>query len=156
MRILLDTNILVRWVQTSSPDHSLAVAAVESLRAGSEELLITPQNLIEFWGVATRPADVGGIGLSVERTAQETRGLQVLFTLLPEEPALFEEWLRLVESIGVHGRQVHDARIAAAMRVHGVTYLLTFNDVDFRRYPGIKVVHPRDVPPVTKEKVEQV
>jgi hypothetical protein len=42
----------------------------------------------------------------------------------------------------VSGVQVHDARIAAAMRVHGVTHLLTLNTGDFTRYPGITAVHP--------------
>ena len=32
--------------------------------------------------------------------------------------------------------------LAAAMRVHGVTHLLTLNSSDFARYPGIAAVHP--------------
>jgi hypothetical protein len=31
------------------------------------------------------------------------------------------------------------------MLAHGVLRLLTLNDRDFARYPGISVVHPRDV-----------
>jgi hypothetical protein len=38
---------------------------------------------------------------------------------------------------------VHDARLVAAMHVHGVTHLLTLNVRDFARYPGITVVHPQ-------------
>jgi predicted nucleic acid-binding protein len=45
----------------------------------------------------------------------------------------------------VAGVQVHDARLVAAMLVHGVLRLLTLNDRDFGRYSGISVVHPRDV-----------
>jgi hypothetical protein len=29
------------------------------------------------------------------------------------------------------------------MKRHGIRYLLTFNDVDFRRYEGITVVNPQ-------------
>jgi hypothetical protein len=42
--------------------------------------------------------------------------------------------------------QVHDARLVAVMRVHGLTHVLTFNPTDFTRYPGITVVRPQDVP----------
>jgi predicted nucleic acid-binding protein len=51
-----------------------------------------------------------------------------------------------VETYGVSGRQVHDARLAAVMEVHGVTHILTFNTDDFRRYPGIISVDPHAVP----------
>jgi hypothetical protein len=43
------------------------------------------------------------------------------------------------------GKNAHDARLVAAMRVHGLTHLLTFNAQDFRRYPGINVVTPGDL-----------
>ena len=51
----------------------------------------------------------------------------------------------------VIGKNAHDARLVAAMRVHGVTHLLTFNDQDFARYTGITVLTPAAVfaPPPT-------
>jgi hypothetical protein len=45
---------------------------------------------------------------------------------------------------GVIGAKVHDARLGAAMTVHGVRRLLTFNTGDFARY-GIEVVQPSAV-----------
>lgn len=45
----------------------------------------------------------------------------------------------------VVGVKVHDARLVAAMHVHGLTHLLTLDDQDFARYPGVTVVHPHDV-----------
>ncbi len=141
----LDTNILVRWVHGNAPDHSIVVSALRNLQAQGETLCITAQNLVEFWNVATRPQSVNGLGLSPERTAQEVRGLRTLFTLLPETPEILDEWLSLVESTQVQGRQVHDARIAAVMRVYGITHLLTFNAKDFARY-GVTAVEPQDVP----------
>jgi len=41
------------------------------------------------------------------------------------------------------GVKVHDARIVAAMLVHGITHVLTLDEHDFVRYPGITAVHPR-------------
>jgi predicted nucleic acid-binding protein len=45
----------------------------------------------------------------------------------------------------VSGIQVHDARIVAAMTVHQVNSILTFDLDDFARYSDITVVHPAKV-----------
>jgi hypothetical protein len=42
---------------------------------------------------------------------------------------------------GVIGSQVYDARLVAAMTVHGVGRILTFNVADFSRYP-IEILDP--------------
>ena len=68
-----------------------------------------------------------------------------LLTLLPDVPAIYPEWRRLVVAHSVSGARVHDARIVAAMNVYGVSNLPTFNGPDFTRYPGIHVVHPHDL-----------
>jgi predicted nucleic acid-binding protein len=44
----------------------------------------------------------------------------------------------------VSGKPAHDARLVAAMQVHGLTSILTFDRTGFSRYAGIKVVHPAD------------
>ena len=46
---------------------------------------------------------------------------------------------------GVIGVNVHDARLVAAMLVHGLTHILTFNTTDFARYTEITAVHPTAV-----------
>lgn len=48
----------------------------------------------------------------------------------------------MIVTYSVVGVQVHDARLVAAMVVHGVTNLLTLNTADFARYPGINVFDP--------------
>lgn len=58
-----------------------------------------------------------------------------------------EEWRRLLIDRGVSGVQVHDTRLVAAMRVHGVDRILTFNTKDFARFTEIKAVHPGEVAP---------
>jgi predicted nucleic acid-binding protein len=45
----------------------------------------------------------------------------------------------------VSGKPAHDARLVAAMQVHGITSILTFDKSDFSRYPGIEVIHPADI-----------
>ncbi len=103
------------------------------------------QNLVEFWNVATRPKERNGFGLSVAEADREATLIEGEFTLLPDNEQLHPEWRRLVLTHSVVGVQVHDARLVAAMRVHGIRHLLTLNDQDFLRYPGITVVHPRQL-----------
>jgi predicted nucleic acid-binding protein len=51
----------------------------------------------------------------------------------------------LVVIHSIRGVQVHDAKLVAAMHVHGLTHILTLDEQDFVRYSAITVVHPRDV-----------
>jgi predicted nucleic acid-binding protein len=89
--------------------------------------------------------DVNGLGMTPAQADAELRRLEGFFALLPDIPAIYPEWRQLALTVGVSGRQVHDARLAAVMRAHGVTHILTFNPGDFRRYPGITVIHPETV-----------
>ncbi len=142
MAILLDTNILLPLLQTHHPHAPLAERAISRLRSQNEILTIAPQNLMEFWAVATRPAGDNGLGMAVVRAREELEALQRLFTLLTEPEAAFREWERLVVTHQVSGKSTHDTHLVAVMNVHGITRILTFNDHDFIRYKGITPVHP--------------
>ena len=64
MRYLVDTNVLLRWAHADSPDHSVCTETVDGLLKAGHEPCICAQVLIEFRAVATRPADVNGLGLT--------------------------------------------------------------------------------------------
>ena len=64
---------------------------------------------------------------------------------MSDSDAIFPEWERLVVVHRVIGKQAHDARPVAAMLVHEVTHLLTFNTDDFKRYNEITVVNPQNI-----------
>jgi len=145
MAILIDTNILLRLLQPHHPHAAVAERAVGTLRTQNETLNVTPQNLIEFWAVATRPTSENGLGMTIEDAAAELAAFQRLFTLLPETAMVFQEWERLVSKHHVSGKSTHDAHIAAAMNVHGITRILTLNVQDFTRYSNISPVHPATV-----------
>lgn len=65
--------------------------------------------------------------------------------LLDDTADLFTHWLQLVSTYRVVGRRVHDARLVAAMLVHGITHLLTFNRDDFRHFAMITVITPPEL-----------
>jgi len=63
-------------------------------------------------------------------------------TLLPDDARVYATWRDLVAAREVRGVQVHDAKLAAAMLVHQIPYILTLNVADFARHPGIEATHP--------------
>lgn len=117
------------------------------LRIRGDELCIVPQNLYEFWAVATRPVSVNGLGMTTVQAHSELNRIKSLFYFLPDAPAVFYEWERLVVLHAVTGKNAHDARIAAALNVHGIAHLLTFNGADFKRFSGLTVIEPHTVTP---------
>ncbi len=57
MSHLVDTNILTRVIVVKDPLSPVAQAAINILQQRRESLLVAPQNLMEFWAVATRPRE---------------------------------------------------------------------------------------------------
>ena len=141
MSVLVDTNVLLRRTQPEHPQYNAAVESVARLLAGGEPMHYTLQNIAEFWNALTRPTASNGLGLSVGRAEAEITEIEETLTLLPDVPAIYAEWRRLVTNHAVLGTKVHDARLVAAMNVHGVRRILTFNAGDFARY-GVEVLQP--------------
>ncbi|HMD21501.1 MAG TPA: PIN domain-containing protein [Alloacidobacterium sp.] len=105
-------------------------------------LYFTHQNIAELWNVLTRPLAHNGFGLSKADAEKEVQAIEAGMTLLPDSERVYREWRRIVLDYGVSGTQVHDARLAATMIVHGIRHILTFNAADFRRYDDLIALHP--------------
>lgn len=142
---LVDTNVLLRALAIASPQKAAARQAFKTLLRGGADLCIVPRNLVAFWGVSTRPEKDNGLGKTVSATDRYCRFMESFLIILPETSAIFTEWRSLVVTYQVSGRKVHDARIVAAMNVHGLRRILTFNTADFIRYQGLEVIHPQIV-----------
>ncbi len=149
MLYLLDTSILVRLADAPDPGHPVADWAVKELHRRGDVLHITPQVLVEFRNVATRPKAANGAGLPIADAEVYAAGFEAMFPLLAETPDIFLAWKALVGALGIIGKQVHDARLVAVCHVHGVTHLLTFNVAHFVRMAGfgagVVVVDPATV-----------
>lgn len=145
MRVLLDTNILLRLVATQAPEHADVVRAVSALLARGDEPMIAAQVLVEFWVVATRPSNVNGFGWTVAQTHAAILSFRAQFALLEDIPAVLTHWMLLVTTNGVQGKRAHDARLAATMLAHGVSTVLTLNPKDFDDFHGIAVLSARDL-----------
>lgn len=142
MKTLLDTNILARYLEAGATQHQAAVESVAVLRERGHEICLVPQNLYELWVVCTRPVGQNGFGMTSQQAESELVRLKKVCLFLDDNPQLFVEWEQLVTRHQVIGKNGHDARLVAAMKIHAIPRLLTFNEQDFKRYPDIEVLTP--------------
>jgi predicted nucleic acid-binding protein len=145
MRILLDTNVVLRLGDKSHAMHGEALAAIDWLDANGHECVIVPQVLYEYWVVATRPAEKNGLGMLVANADAAISQWITVFRLLLDERGVFAYWRDLVAKYDVKGKSAHDARLVAAMHRHGLSDLLSFNKPDFTRFPAINTFTPAEV-----------
>jgi predicted nucleic acid-binding protein len=145
MRILIDSNLLLRLANAYDPQFQIAQDCVAKLLRNRDELCIVPQCIYEFWVVATRPIVVNGLGFSCSQAESEVNAFKQTYFFLSETDAFFTEWEKLVATYSIIGKNAHDTRLVAAMVVHGITHLLTFNKQDFQRFANIIVLTPADV-----------
>lgn len=116
---LADTNILLR-ISRRDPSYAEIRIALHFLRSQGTSLCFTSQNLAEFWNVCTRPAGQNGFGLSISGVNRRAQIIERAFVLLPDTPDVHAGWRRLIVARSVMGVKVHDARLVAAMHVHGI------------------------------------
>lgn len=146
MSVLIDTSILARLANAADKHYAIAANAVLELHRRGEVLHITPQVMIEFRNVATRSKTLNGLGMAIVDAETRAAGFETRFSLLEETAAIFTTWKAIVGSLGIVGKQVHDARLVAVCHVHNVNQLLTMNVSHFTRMsavgPGIVVIDP--------------
>lgn len=142
---LLDSNILLRISKSDDPQHDVIARALTALVGQGVRLCYTSQTLAEFWNASTRPRERNGFGLTVAETDRLARVIERDFEFLPDNREVHERWRGLLVAHNVQGVQVHDARLAASMYVHGIAQILTMNVRDFRRFAGLRLIHPADL-----------
>jgi predicted nucleic acid-binding protein len=140
--ILVDTNVLGRLCHANDPFRKISIDALRHCRRLQDPMVIVPQTLYEFWVTATRPRAVNGLEMSFDRASRWLQHFQNAFQVLRDPARLFDEWQAIVQSHQTLGKKAHDARLVAAMRLHGVRSILTFNVSDFTRY-DITIVDPQ-------------
>jgi toxin-antitoxin system PIN domain toxin len=140
--IALDTNILVYAHREDSPWHVQAESQVRELAEGRAGWAIPWPCLHEFLAIVTHPriyAPPTPLALALDQVDAwlESPSLMVL----AESGRYWPELRQALTAGQVSGPQVHDARVAALCRLHGVRELWTA-DRDFSRFPGLKVKNP--------------
>lgn len=140
--IAVDTNLLVYAHRRDSPWHEAAAAVVRGLAEGREPWAIPWPCLHEFHAIAThariyQPPTPVDLAIAQVDAWLESPTVHLL-TEGPEHWPTLRDMLRVGR---IAGPKVHDARIAALCRQHGVRELWTA-DRDFNGIPGIRTANP--------------
>lgn len=140
--IAVDTNILIHAHRRESRWFERASGRLRRLAESGEGWAIPWPCVHEFLSISTSPR------IFDPPTPVETALEQV--EIWSESPSLvflgelgvhWRELFRIVRESGVVGPRIHDARIAALCRQHGVRLLWTA-DRDFSRFPWLQVENP--------------
>jgi predicted nucleic acid-binding protein len=78
---LVDSNVLIRWVQPEGPQFEVVKRAILRLENADDTPCYTSQNLGEFWNVLTRPANRNGYGLSPEGARIRAEQIEAKFPM---------------------------------------------------------------------------
>jgi len=135
---LVDSNVLVHaYVFLDRKKHDAAKAVVLPIWESGGGVT-SQQNLGEFFAVATKvmdhPLPAGVVGGLISEILSSKR-----WSVIDRGPTTI---LRAIEHVKLHGVHFWDALIAATMLEHGVRTIVTENERDFKKIPGLRVVNP--------------
>jgi uncharacterized protein len=140
--IAVDSNILVYAHRADSEWFQPARKAVARLAEGGEPWAIPWPCVHEFLAVVTHPRIYDPPTPLQKAVAQVEIWLESpSLRLLGEWDGYWEELKRMLVRGKVRGGAVHDARIAAICKGHGVRMLWSA-DRDLARLPGVAVTNP--------------
>lgn len=135
--ILIDTNILVYAINSSSPKHR---ASQEYLKANAANAVVTHQNVMEALRVLTHrkfqnPMSAKDAQRAVDAIVKHVRVITPSYTA-------YELAKMLILEQQLRGNAIFDAYLAATALASGVNVIATDIVKDFRGYEKLKVVDP--------------
>jgi uncharacterized protein len=140
--IAVDSNILVYAHREDSAWHQAAGRAITGLAESDAQWAIPWPCVHEFLAIATHPkifSPPTPVPIAVD--ALEAWFESPSVHLIGEAPGYWEELKSVIRSGRISGGAVHDARIYAICRLHGVGELWSA-DRDFTRFKGVRIVNP--------------
>lgn len=140
---LVDVNVLLYAMDTTSPRHAEAKRWVEASFSGREPVGLSWQVLLAFLRLSTR-ARLFADPLTADQAFDVidewiAHPTVVLLHPGPRHAAVLRD---LLSSTGAGGNLVADAHLAALALEHGAT--LWSYDTDFARFPGLRWSQPGD------------
>lgn len=140
--IAIDTNILVYAHREDSPWHDRAYQRIAELAEGRQAWALPWPCLHEFLAIVTHPRIYDPptpLEIALDQVQAWLESPHVL--LLAEANGYWNELRAVLVAGRVSGPMVHDGRVAALCRLHGVRELWSV-DRDFGRFPGLAVRNP--------------
>ena len=140
--IAVDTNLLVYAHREDSPWHEAAYSCLVRLAGGPAPWAIPWPCVHEFLAIVTHPRIYRPPTPSPTALEQVDAWLEApSLVLLAESTGYWAALRAAIETGHVGGAQIHDARVAALCRHHGIRELWSA-DRDFTRFPELVVRNP--------------
>ena len=144
--VFVDTNVLLTATTPGRALHREAIRVLEEWPKRKIPLWVSAQILREYLVVATRPAEVNGLGLGPDEALENIAQFQHRLVLLKERSAVFDRLRQLIRQFDCRGKQIHDANLVATALVHGAASILTINVEDFQRFASLIEITPLGEP----------
>jgi toxin-antitoxin system PIN domain toxin len=140
--IAIDSNLLVYAHREDTPWHDIAYARIVELAEGRSLWAIPWPCIHEFLAIVTHPRIYSPPTPLDKAIEQVEAWMESPSLVLLSEIEDYWMHFRLALVTGrVSGPQIHDARVAALCKEHGVTELWTA-DRDFGRFPDVQTRNP--------------
>ena len=140
--IAVDTNILVYAHRADSSWHVPAESVIHDLAESIATWAIPWPCIHEFLAICTHPRIYDPPSPLDEALQQLACWFESpTLTMLHEGPGYLSSLKEILQETRSSGPAVHDARVAALCRFHGVQELLT-TDRDFSRFRGLSTRNP--------------
>ncbi len=140
--VMVDTNVLLAATNKVRPDHQASKRTFSRALEEGIHLATCGQILREYLVVATRPAEVNGLGMKLSDALKNMIWFRKRLVYIEEPEAVHHRLTALLESAGITGKRIHDANIVALMQHSGIHTLLTNNPGDFSPFHGIETMTP--------------
>ena len=140
--IAIDSNLLVYAHREDTPWHDIAYARIVELAEGQSLWAIPWPCIHEFLAIVTHPRIYSPPTPLDQAIEQVEAWMESPSLVLLSETEDYWTHFRLALVTGrISGPQIHDARVAALCKEHGVTELWTA-DRDFGRFPDVQTRNP--------------
>lgn len=140
--IAVDSNLLVYAHREDSPWHDAAYSLIAGLAEGRDLWAIPWPCIHEFLAIVTHPRIYDPptpLEIAISQIDAWTESPSLM--LLSESEDYWQHLRSFLQAGKTCGAQIHDARVAALCKHHGITELWTA-DRDFGRFPELRVRNP--------------
>ena len=141
--IAVDTNVLVYAIAQDDPHHAASRRLLDAVAAGLMPACVFPQNLLEFYAVATNSRRMAP-PLTATQALTEIRNLRAIFPVVMPKESSLDCLLELAASAPTMAADIFDAFIAAQMVDAGINAVCTHNARDFAGF-SVSAMTPEEI-----------
>ncbi len=137
--MFFDTSILVYAFDSSERDkHEVALGLVQDIMANRGKGIVSGQVLAELYNVLTEhvsdPLSGDEVGAIISDFIDASSWIKLDYRTATVK--------RAANGSAKHGVKIWDALIAETMKENEIDTIVTENEKDFRKIPGIKIINP--------------